>query len=294
MPIDAQQLVNGLAVGSLYAALGLALVIIFRATEILNFAQGELATLGAYLAWTFIVPLAMPFWVGFVGSLVISFVIGAGIERLIMRRVEHAPQLAAVMVTFGIFLVVNATTLALWGGIPKSFPGPFGGGAIELGDLFIGRQYLGTLVVTLLVMAGVFLFFRFTELGLGMRAATSNVTAARLMGVNAERMRMLGWGISSAIGAAAGIFIANLTTLSPNMTGGVLIYAFAAVVLGGITSPFGVVVAGLVLGVVESIAGTTQFIGSEFKTPFAFLVFVVIILIRPAGLFGRSGAQSRA
>lgn len=293
MSLDIQQLVNGLALGSLYGGLALAIVLIFRATDILNFAQGELATLCTYIAWTIIVANHVPYWIGFIAALVLAFGVGALVERTVVRPVEGAQILTAVIVTFGVFLIANSVDLGVWGGIPVSFPGPFGEEAIEVGGIYIGRQYLGILVSSLLIMAGVFLYFRFTKTGLAMRAATSNPAAARLMGISVERMRMLGWGLSCTVGAAAGIFLANLTLLEPNMTAGVLIYAFAAVVLGGITSPLGAVVAGLSLGVLETLAGTTDLIGSELKTPFAFFVFVIVIVIRPGGLFKSAGGETR-
>ncbi len=288
MHFDVQQIINGIAVGSIYGAVALALVLIFRSTGIINFAQGEMATFCTYIGWTFIVADRMPYWIGFTVALAFAFLLGVGIERVVIRPVERAPELAVVIVTLGLFTIFNSLSLGVWQSLPKPFPTPFKGGAIHVGNLFISRPHLGVLISSLVVMALIFAFFRFTKVGLAMRASTLNPTAARLMGVNVDRMLMLGWGLAAAVGGAAGIFTANLILLDPNMMGGVLIYAFAAAVLGGLTSPVGAVVGGLLVGVLESLAGTSSFIGSDLKTPVAFVVIVLVLLIRPAGLFGRT------
>jgi branched-chain amino acid transport system permease protein len=290
MHFDAQQIINGLAVGSIYGAVALALVLIFRSTGVINFAQGEMATFTTFIAWTFIIANGWNYWIGFVLTLVVAFILGAGVERVIIRPVEKAPELAIVIVTLGLFIVFNSLSLGIWQSLPKSFPPAplFKGGSIHVGNLFISRPHIGVFISSLIVMALIFLFFRYTKVGLAMRAATLNPTAASLMGVNVDRMLMIGWGLSAAVGATAGIFTANLILLDPNMMFGVLIYAFAAAVLGGLTSPIGAVVGGLLVGVLESLAGTTSIIGSDLKTPVAFLVIVLVLLVRPSGLFGRA------
>lgn len=286
MHIGLQDLINGLAQGGVYGIVALALVLIFRSTGIINFAQGEMATLCTMIGWTFIVANGWPYWVGFVLTLGVAFVLGAAVERVVMRPVEKASELVIVIVTLGLFLVFEALTGGIYAGPLKSLGEPFGRGSVHIGDLFIGKPRIGVFVTSLLIMAAIFAFFRFTKIGLAMRATTSNANAARMMGVNVDRMLMLGWGLASMVGAAAGIFIANLTGLDSGLMVGVLIYAFAAAVLGGLNSPLGAIVGGMVVGVLENVAGATSFIGSDLKTPAAFLVIVLLLVLRPNGLLG--------
>lgn len=288
MNVGLQDIINGLAQGGVYGIVALALVLIFRSTGIINFAQGEMATFCTLLAWTFIVANGWPYWFGFALTLVVAFLLGAAIERVVVRPVEKAPELVIVIVTLGLFLVFESLSHGIYTGPIKQLSWPLGEGAIRVGGLFIGKARIGVLVASLLIMLLIFAFFRYTKVGLAMRAATSNPNAARLMGVSVDRMLMLGWGLSSMVGAAAGIFVANLTGLDPGLMLGVLIYAFAAAVVGGLTSPFGAVVGGLIVGVLENIAGATSFIGSDLKTPAAFLIIVLVLLVRPNGLFGRA------
>lgn len=285
----AHQIVSGLASGSIYAALALALVMIYQSTSHVNFAQGEMATLSTYICLT-LINAGMPYWGAFVATLVIAFIMGALVERILIRPIYDKPILTAVGVFIGLLLVINAADGWIFDYIIKPFPSPFGGGTPLFGG-YISAQELGETAVTLLVLILVFLFFRFTTLGLAMRAAAFNPTSSRLCGIRVNRMLMLGWALAAAIGAVAGIMVAPIVFLEPNMMFGILTYAFAAALLGGIDSPLGAVVGGFAVGVIENVMGA-YVVGTELKLTVALLIIVAVLLVKPAGLFGRL-VQSR-
>ncbi len=300
MGFDFQTVVNGLGVGAIYAAVALALVLIYRSTDVVNFAQGEMAMFCTFIGWSIMVGGVklfglelgtLPFWPGFLVTLVIAGVVGALTERIVVRPVENAPLLSIVIVTLGLFSIFNALAAAIWQSQPKPFPTPFPGGPFQVGPLLVNRQAVGTLAVSLVIMGLVFVFFRYTKVGLAMRAAAINPTAARLVGIPVGNMLTLGWALASMIGAAAGMLIAHAILLEPNMMAGVLIYAFAAAVVGGLSSPVGAIIGGLLVGVIENVAGSNDLIGSELKTPLAFLIIVLVLTIKPSGLLGRTIAK---
>ena len=256
-----QQIFSGLAAGAIYASLALALVMIYRATDLVNFAQGEMAMFSTYIAWT-LVNAGLPFWAAFVLTLVVSFLGGMTIERVLIRPVENAPVLAAVVVTIGLLLIFNALAGWIFTYTLQEFPSPFPDRTM-FGALMTTRD-LGVIGVTLVMLLLLFAFFRFTATGLAMRAAAQNPESARLCGIPVGRMLAIGWGLAAAIGATAGIMVAPVLFLDPNMMGGVLLYAFAGALLGGITSPVGAVVGGLIVGVTENLVGT-YLIASQLK-----------------------------
>jgi branched-chain amino acid transport system permease protein len=277
-----QQIFSGLAAGAIYASLALALVMIYRATDLVNFAQGEMAMFSTYIAWT-LVNAGLPFWAAFVLTLVISFLGGMTIERILIRPVENAPVLAAVVVTIGLLLIFNALAGWLFTYTLQEFPSPFPDRTL-FGALMTTRD-LGVIGVTLVMLLLLFVFFRFTATGLAMRAAAQNPESARLCGIPVGRMLAIGWGLAAAIGATAGIMVAPVLFLDPNMMGGVLLYAFAGALLGGITSPVGAVVGGLIVGVTENLVGT-YLIASQLKLTVALGLIILVLVFRPNGLFG--------
>jgi len=287
LQFDPQQIVIGMASGSVYAALGLALVLIFRSTGIINFAQGEMATFFAYITWTLIVAAGVPYWVGIGTTILLALLLGMGMERAIIRRLGRHSELAVVIGTLGLFVFFNGLDLSIWQGVPKPFPAPFGRDVLRLGNLFVSVQYVGVLGVCLVFMLMTYAFFRFTRIGLALEASTLNPTAARLMGINVDCMLMLGWGLASVLGSVAGILTADLLLLEPNMMAGTMLFSFAAISLGGVTSPVGAVVGGMIVGVVQSAVGTAILGGTSLRTPLAFLVIVLVLVFRPNGLFGR-------
>jgi branched-chain amino acid transport system permease protein len=277
-----QQIFSGLAAGAVYASLALALVMIYRATDVVNFAQGEMAMFSTYIAWT-LVNAGLPFWAAFVLTLVASFLGGMTIERILIRPVENAPVLVTVVVTIGLLLIFNALAGWIFTYTLQEFPSPFPDRTL-FGALMTTRD-LGVIGVTLVMLFLLFVFFRFTATGLAMRAAAQNPESARLCGIPVGRMLAIGWGLAAAIGATAGIMVAPVLFLDPNMMGGVLLYAFTGALLGGITSPVGAVVGGLIVGVTENLVGT-YLIASQLKLTVALALIVLVLVLRPNGLFG--------
>ena len=287
MEILIQQIISGLATGGIYASLALALVMIYQATDVVNFAQGEMAMFSTYLCWS-LLQAGLPYWVAFFGTLVIAFVGGILVERVIIRPVENAPILTIVIVCIGLLVIFNSVAGWIYSYIQKPFPTPFPGEPIKIGNIFLGKHDLGAIGVTLVVLVLLFVFFRFTTLGLAMRAAAQNPVASRLVGIRVGWMLALGWGLAAAVGAAAGMMVAPIVFLDPNMMGGILIYAFASATLGGFTSPGGAVVGGLLVGVIENLVATyVSFIGTELKLTVALALIILVLLFRPSGLFSR-------
>jgi branched-chain amino acid transport system permease protein len=277
-----------LATGSLYGALAVAVVLIYRSTGIVNFAQGELAMFATYICWSFI-NAGFQYWVAFLFTLAIAFVGGVVIERVLIRPVEGAPILSIVMVTLGLLVICNSVAGWIWTYVQKPFPSPFSANPFKFGNIVFGAHDLGQIEVTLLVLLCIYLFFRFTPLGLAMRAAAHNPVSSRLVGIRVGWMLALGWGLAAVFGAVAGMMVAPVLTLEPNLMGGVQIYAFAAATLGGFTSPGGAVLGGFIVGVVENLVGTyVSFIGTELKFTVALAMIIVVLLVKPTGLFGTS------
>jgi len=288
MDIFIQQVVSGLATGGIYASLALALVMIYQATDVVNFAQGEMAMFSTYLCWS-LLQAGLPYWAAFFATLVIAFVGGVLIERIVIRPVENAPILTIVIVTIGLLVILNSVAGWIYSYIQKPFPSPFPSKPIKLGNIVFGTHDLGEIGITLVVLLLLFLFFRYTTLGLAMRAAAQNPMSSRLVGIRVGWMLALGWGLAAAFGAVAGMMIAPIVFLDPNMMVGIQIYAFAAATVGGFTSPLGAVVGGFLVGVTENLVGTyVSFIGTELKLTVALAMIIIVLLVRPSGLFGRS------
>ena len=288
MDIFVQQVMSGLATGGIYASLALALVMIYQATDVVNFAQGEMAMFATYLAWTFM-NAGVSYWTAFVLTLAIAFVGGVVIQRVVIRPVENKPILTIVIVTLGLLVILNSMAGWIWTYLQKPFPTPFPREPIRMGTVVFGAHDLGEIAVTLIMLALLFVFFRFTPLGLAMRAAAQNPLSSRLAGIRVSWMLALGWGLAATFGAVAGIMVAPILTLDPNMMGGIQIYAFAAATLGGFGSPVGAVVGGFLVGVVENLVGTyVSFIGTELKLTVALAMIIVVLLVKPSGLFGRT------
>jgi branched-chain amino acid transport system permease protein len=286
--IFVQQVVSGLATGGIYASLALALVMIYEATDVVNFAQGEMAMFATYIAWSFL-NAGVPYWPAFLATVAIAFVGGVIVERVIIRPVENAPILTIVIVTLGLLVIFNSIAGWVWTYVQKPFPSPFPREPIHLGAIVYGSHDVGQIAVTLIVLLCIFLFFRFTPLGLAMRAAAQNPVSSRLVGIRVGWMLALGWGLAATFGAVAGMMVAPVITLDPNMMGGIQIYAFAAATLGGFTSPLGAVLGGFIVGVVENLVGTyVSFIGTELKLTVALAMIIIVLLVKPSGLLGRS------
>jgi len=278
------QVLAGLATGGIYASLALALVMIYQATHLVNFAQGEMAMFTTYIAWS-LVNAGMSYWAAFFLTIVFAFVMGVLIERIVIRPVENAPVLAVVVVFIALLVILNSVAGWIYTYTIKSFPSPFPKEAF-FSTRFMSPHEMGAIGITLVVLVLLFAFFRFTPLGLAMRAAAQNPQSSRLVGIRVGWMLALGWGLAAAVGAVAGMMVAPIVYLDPNMMGGILLYAFASALLGGIDSPGGAVVGGFMVGVLENVLGAFV-IGNELKLPMALVLIIGVLLVRPSGFFGK-------
>lgn len=283
MDVFLHQVINGLATGAIYSVIALALVMNFNSTNHINFAQGEMAMFSTYIAWT-LVNVGLPFWLAFMLTVAVSFVGGLLLERFVLHPFRNAPLLSVVVVFIALFLAFNAFAGWIWGFVLKDFPSPVA--QYSTGTSLIGAHELFVGAVTTAMLSLLYLFFRFTALGLKMRAVALNPTSSRLVGIRVSWTLALGWGLAAAIGAIAGMLIAPLTFLDPNMMTGILLYAFAAALLGGVDSPPGAVLGGLIVGVVENLLGA-YVVGNELKLTTALAIVILVLIFRPQGMLGR-------
>jgi branched-chain amino acid transport system permease protein len=283
-----QQVVSGLATGGIYASLALALVMIYQATDVVNYSQGEMAMFSTYLSWSML-NHGVPYWVAFFATVAIAFVGGLLIHRVVIRPVQNSPVLTIVIVCIGLLTIFNSIAGWIYSYIIQPYPSPFPKEPIVLGRIVFSPHELGAIGVTLVMLILIWAFFRFTTLGLAMRAAAQNPASSRLCGIRVSWMLALGWGLAALVGAVAGMMVAPVIFLEPNMMSGILIYAFASATLGGFTSPVGAVIGGFLVGVIENLAGTyISFIGTSLKLTVALALIIVVLLVRPSGLLGRA------
>jgi branched-chain amino acid transport system permease protein len=280
----AQLLVNGLALGSLYALTAFGIVLIFKTTRVITFAQGETAMFSTFVAFTLLTTFQLPFAVAFVLTMLFAGLFGALIERVVLRRISTTTVLNPVIVTVGLSLILLGAAGWIWGYEIRTFPDPVVGPPFRLGTVVVSQLNALIFLVTLVLMAVLFAFFRFSPTGIAMRAVAENRVAAQLMGISIGRMNALGWGMGTAMGAVTGMLIAPINYLDPGMMGDVALKAFAAAVVGGLTSLPGAVVGGLLLGIIDSVAG---FEVAELRNTIAFALIVLVLVVRPAGLLGR-------
>lgn len=279
------QILSGLATGGIYASVALALVMIYQATHLVNFAQGEMAMFSTFVAWQ-LIQWGLPYWAAFFLTIGLSFVAGVLIERILFKPLDGAPVLSHVVGFIALFAIFNSLAGFIWDFTIKSFPSPFGTSS-PFGTL-INAHDSGMIMVTLVLLVMLYLFFRHTRIGLAMRAAAANPDSARLVGIRVGWMIALGWGMAAAIGAVAGMLIAPVVFLEPNMMLSILLYGFAGAVVGGLTSPGGAVLGGFAVGVIENLAGTfIPYVGRELKLTIALALIVAVLTIKPSGLFGR-------
>ncbi|OGA22879.1 MAG: ABC transporter permease, partial [Betaproteobacteria bacterium RIFCSPLOWO2_02_FULL_67_19] len=274
----------GLATGGIYASLALALVMIYQATHLVNFAQGEMAMFTTYIAWS-LIDAGLPYWAAFALTVVFAFILGVVIERVVIRPVENAPVLAVVVVFIALLVILNSVTGWIYTYTIKTFPSPFPEQPL-FGIRYMSSHEMGAIGVTLAVLLLLYAFFRFTPLGLAMRAAAQNPESSRLVGIRVGWMLALGWGLAAAVGSVAGMMVAPIVYLDPNMMGGVLLYAFAAALVGGVDNPGGAVFGGFLVGVLENVLGAFV-IGNELKLAVALVLIIGVLVVRPSGFFGK-------
>ena len=277
------QILAGLATGGIYASLALALVMIYQATHHVNFSQGALAMSCTYVAWS-LINAGVPYWVAFFMTVAFSFVLGVVVERVVIRPVENAPVLAVVVIFIALLVIFTSVTGWIFTYTIKTFPSPFPAW-LGFGKMMSPHE-MGAIGVTLVVLLLLYSFFRFTPLGLAMRAAAQNPESSRLVGIRVGWMLALGWGLAAAIGSIAGMMVAPVVFLDPNMMGGILLYAFAAALVGGVDSPGGAVFGGFLVGVLENVLGAFV-IGNELKLAVALVLIIGVLVVKPTGFFGK-------
>lgn len=280
-----QMLVNGVAVGSAYALMGLAMVIVYKTSEVPNFAQGEMALVVTYVTFVMLAGFGLPLYLALPVTLAFAFVLGAVLEFAVLRRAKEPSVLGMINITIGLEMVLMGLVSWKFGAEEKTLPFPISPyDSIVVGDIFLSTLEALTLGVALGVMVVLFFFFRFSRLGMAMKATQQNPVAARIMGIRTNRIMMITWGISSLVGALAGVLIAPVI-MQPYMMWDPMLKGFAAAVLGGMTSLPGAVVGAYILGIIENLFG--GYVSIEFKSVVAFVIIVLVLCVRPSGLFAR-------
>jgi branched-chain amino acid transport system permease protein len=286
-----QQVISGIASGGIFASLALALVLIYNAMGLVNFAQGEMAMLATFVAFT-LISHGVNYWIALPLTLVIAFGGGIAIQRIVIRPVERAPLLTLVIITLGLATLLNGLAGAIFGYVPRSFPSPFSVQTVNILGAFASYRDLGVIAVSGAVLLAIYLLLQRTTVGLTLRAAAHHPEASRLLGVRVSWMLALGWGLASAVGAVSGIMVAPIILLEPNMMQTIIIYAFAAAVLGGIESPLGAVIGGLIVGVTVNLAGAyLPFVGGDLQLAVALAIIIGVLVLKPNGLFGRPSVR---
>jgi branched-chain amino acid transport system permease protein len=278
------QLAAGVVAGAYYGGFALALVMVHRATGHINFAQGEMATFATFIA-LYVILAGYPFFIAVVVAIGVSVVLGVVIEMTLIKRLGEKSALRFVIVTIGLFMLLNGSSGFLFGYSAMPMESPFAG--LPIGTKYLSAHEVGSLLVIAALLGLLFLVFRYTKFGLAMRAAAVNPTSARLVGVNVDLVRAVVWGAAAAIGTVIGLLVAPVFFIEPNLMLGVLVYGFAAALVGGVDNPWGAVAGGLFVGIIENLAGA-YLVGTELKLTVALTIIIAILLVRPAGVFGQT------
>jgi branched-chain amino acid transport system permease protein len=281
-----QLLVSGLSFGSLYALIALAMVIIYKTSEVPNFGQGEMAMISTFVAFTLLVTSEYSFAVSFIGAIVFAAALGIFLEFVFLRRAKDPNILSLILITLGFEMILYGLASWKWGADQKDLPFPVSDfDVINLGSAVISYLNIATLLITLSLMFILFLFFKYTKVGIAMKATQQNATAARINGIRTNRILSITWAMSSVIGAVAGILLAPIATLDPNLMLEPLLKGFSAAVLGGMTTLVGAALGGYILGVIENLFG--GYVSLEFKSVVAFGIIVLVLCFKPSGLFAK-------
>ncbi|MEH7112492.1 branched-chain amino acid ABC transporter permease [Neobacillus niacini] len=279
-----QIIVSGLISGCIYGLAALGLVLIFKTTEVANFAHGEMAMITTFVSYVFLTSYGFPYFVSLVLSLIFATIFGIVVYLVFMKRVQSAPHLNQIVLTLGLFMVFNGLAGITWGNQPFSFPEAFQGDSYKIGNVFITMNEIFIVILTLVLMLVFFVIFRFSKIGLGMQAASQDTMASELMGIKVSGVFMAAWAIGAALGGIAGMMTAPVTFLSPNMMSEILVLSFAGAVLGGFVNLPGAVFGGLLVGVFENLI--SYYIAPELRIVFVFLLILIILYVRPQGIFG--------
>ncbi len=281
-----QLLISGLSFGSLYALIALAMVIIYKTSEVPNFGQGEMAMISTFVAYALLESYAHSFVISFVGALIFAAALGVFLEFIFLRRAKDPNVLSLILITLGFQMILYGLASWKWGADQRDFAFPISDfDIVNLGPAVLSYLNIATLLITLILMFILFLFFRYTKLGIAMKATQQNATAARINGIRTNRILSITWALSSMIGVVAGILLAPIATLDPNLMLEPLLKGFASAVLGGMTTLVGAALGGYMLGIIENLFG--GYVSLEFKSIVAFGIIVLVLCFRPSGLFGR-------
>jgi len=284
MDLLPQLIVSGIAAGCLYALVAIGLVLIYKATDIVNFAQGESVTVGAYMGWLMVSEFQMPYLPAMVMVLIGSALVGMLVERIAYRPLIKSPPFTVILATLAIGLLITNIIRLIFQDTPRNIPGVLSTEPLEFGGVLITPERLGIMVTVVIVVAMLMLFFRYSKLGKAMRATAQSQEAASLMGISVPGIFSKTWALGSALGGIAGMLIAPLVGINTEL-GGVLIPGFVAAIVGGFTSIPGAIVGGLMVGVLENLGGV--YVSSSFKRVTSFIILIAVLMIRPAGLFGK-------
>lgn len=284
MELIPQLIVSGIAAGSLYALVAIGLVLIYKATDIVNFAQGESVTVGAYMGWLFVTEFHMPYFPAIAAVMVASGLVGVVVERVAYRPLIKSPPFTVILATLAVGLIIKNAIRLVWQDTPRTISGVLSSTPIAIGDILITPERIAIMATVVVVVTALMLFFRYTRLGKAMRATAQSQEAAALMGISVSGIFSKTWALGSALGGVAGVLIAPLVGINTEL-GGVLIPGFVAAIVGGFTSIPGAIVGGIMVGVFENFAGV--FVSSSFKRVVSFVILIVVLMIRPSGLFGK-------
>jgi len=281
-----QLLVSGISIGSIYALVALAMVIIYKTSEVPNFAQGEMAMITTFVAFMFLDTFGQSFLISFTGALVFAIALGTFLEFVFLRRAKDPNVLSLILITLGFEMMLYGLASWKWGAEQKSLPFPVSDfDIVNVGNAVVSYLNIATLFVAFFLMFVLFLFFKYTKVGIAMKATQQNMMAARINGIRANRILSITWGMSSFIGAVAGMMLAPIATLDPNLMMDPLLKGFAAAVLGGMTTLVGSVIGGYILGIIETLFG--GYVSLQFKSIVAFLIIVLVLCFKPSGLFAK-------
>ena len=282
-----QLLIQGLAVGSVYALVALGFVLIYKASSVINFAQGELLMVGAYVCLALLTTYQVPFWAGFFLTMIFSIILALLIERLVLRPMIGEPAISIIMITIGLSLVLKSVVAAIWGTQIKVFPSIFPQTPVKVGEIVVSQVYIYTFLASMVFLILFALFFKYSRMGIAMRATANSNQVALSMGISVKKVFAISWCIAAVVSAVGGILIGNINGVNSTLAG-VGLKVFPAVILGGLDSIPGAVLGGLIIGVLENLSGgyLDQFVGGGVKEVAPFIVLVIILMIKPYGLFG--------
>lgn len=279
-----QIIISGLIFGCVYGLAALGMILIYKTSDVVNFAQGEMAMLTTFVSFMFLSRMGLSYTMSFLFALVFAALLGIFIYLLFMKRIQSEPHLNQMVMTLGIFLIINGVAGLIWGHQPTSFPEAVHGESFDIGGVFISPNELFLVGLTLILIIVFYVIFKYTKMGLAIRIAAQDKSTAQLMGIKVSKVFMITWITSSILGGIAGIMTAPITFLTTNMMFNVVIMAFAAAVLGGFLSLPGAFLGGLFIGVLENLV--SYYIAADLKVVYTFLLIVLVLYLRPQGIFG--------